>query len=66
MLLFARKPGKKQIPHPVHKPNGFGMTYFRVFPQTAKPTARHGGLNSPLHLALLDSRRGFAAGLPGV
>jgi hypothetical protein len=27
-LLFARKPRKKQIPHPVQNRTGFGMTYF--------------------------------------
>jgi|SRR5271155_3152410 len=35
-LLFAIKPTKKQIPHPFKNRTGFGMTYFRVFPQAAR------------------------------
>jgi hypothetical protein len=30
-LLFAKRPRKKQIPHPVKNQTGFGMTYFHFF-----------------------------------
>ena len=38
-LLFARTPKKKQIPHPVQKPNGIrNDIFFSVFPQPASTT----------------------------
>jgi len=35
-LLFARKERKKQIPHPVRKPNGVRNDMFLVFPQLVR------------------------------
>jgi hypothetical protein len=36
-LLFAKRPRKKQIPHPVKNQTGFEMTYFLFFPHPVQP-----------------------------